>query len=42
MGERRNDALRVNFGRKLKIEFNRTKVTNDADLLAESLMKHSD
>ncbi len=34
MGERRNDALRVNFGRKLKIEFNRTKVTSDAGLLA--------
>jgi hypothetical protein len=34
MGERKKEALRVNFHRKLKLEFHGTKVTSDAGLLA--------
>ena len=34
MGERRRDAFRVNFNRRLKLEFHGTKVTSDAGLLA--------
>ena len=34
MGEARTDALRVNFDRKLKLEFHGVKVTSDAGLLA--------
>ena len=30
MGESRKDALRVDFDRKLKLEFHGTKVTSDA------------
>jgi len=34
MGESKKDALRVNFDKKLKLEFNGVKVTSDAGLLA--------
>ena len=34
MGEACKDALRLNFDRKLKFEFNGTKVTSDTGLLA--------
>ena len=34
MGERCKDALRVDFDRKLKVEFHGTKVTSDVGLLA--------
>ncbi len=33
MGERKKDVLRVNFDRKLKLEFHGVKVTSDARLL---------
>lgn len=34
MGERRKDALRVTFDRKVRLEFHGTKVTSNAGLLA--------
>ena len=34
MCERSKDALRLDFDRKLKVEFHGTKVTSDAGLLA--------
>jgi len=34
MGETRKDALRLDFNRKLKLEFHGTKVTSDGCLLA--------
>lgn len=34
MGESKKDTLRVNFNRKLKLEFHGVKVTSDAGLLA--------
>ena len=33
MGERKKDALRVNFDRKLKLEFHGVKVTGNAGVL---------
>ncbi len=33
MGEARKDALRLDFDRRLKVEFHGTKVANDAELL---------
>jgi len=38
MGERRKDALRVNFDRKVKLEFHGVKVTSDASLLASCVV----
>ena len=34
MGEARKDALRLDFDRRLKVEFHGTKVTSDAGMLA--------
>ena len=34
MGEARKDALKLDFNRRLKLEFHGTKVTSDAGLLA--------
>jgi hypothetical protein len=34
MGEARKDALKIDFGRRLKLEFHGAKVTSDAGLLA--------
>ena len=34
MGERRKDAMRLNFDRKLKLEFHETLIASDAELLA--------
>ncbi len=34
MGEARKDALRLDFDRRLKLEFHGTKVTSDGGLLA--------
>ena len=34
MGESKKDALRVNFNKKLRLEFHGVKVTSNAGLLA--------
>jgi hypothetical protein len=39
MGESQRDALRVDFDKKLKLEFHGTKVTNDGGLLTENWTK---
>ena len=38
MGQSRNDALRVNFDRQVKLEFHGVKVTGHAGLLAHREM----
>jgi hypothetical protein len=38
MGESRKDSLRVDFDKKLKLEFHGTKVTSEAGLLAFGLV----
>ncbi len=41
MGEARKDALRLNFDRKLKLEFHGTKVTSDAGLMVRGVEMES-
>ena len=39
MGEAKKDALRVNFDKRLKLEFHVVKVTSDAMLYGKSQLK---
>ena len=41
MGEACKDALKLDFDRRLKLEFYGTKVTSDAGLLAYSIRKEA-
>ncbi|MBA7675036.1 hypothetical protein ES703_83264 [subsurface metagenome] len=40
MGEARKDALRLDFNRKLKLEFHATKVTSNACSFASNLITY--
>jgi hypothetical protein len=40
MGERKKDVLRVNFDRKLKLEFHGVKVTSDAANFQKKLSRN--